>query len=88
MSIQTRLRETADIGGGGGSASADSAGLATNAAVYILSSANANLANSLVLLPGSSTTTHITGTNLYINAITSLGSATSTWQRHFAVMGG
>jgi len=71
LSIQTRLRETSDVNAGGGGSS-DSAGLATKDAVYILSSANANLANAMVLLPGSSTTTHISGTNLYINAVTSL----------------
>ena len=76
MSLQTRLRETSDVGGGGGGSS-DSAGLATNAAAYVLSSANANLTNSLVLLPGSSVTTHITGTNLYINAVTSLVASSS-----------
>lgn len=76
MSIQTRLRETSDVGGGGGGG-VDSAGLATNAAVYILSNANANLANAMVLLPGSSVTTHISGTNLYINATTSLLAASA-----------
>ena len=75
MSIETRLRETGPRGGGGGSS--DSAGLATNAAVYILSNANAGLANALVLLPGSSATTHISGTNLYINAVTSLFAGSS-----------
>ena len=56
---------------------AGSAGLATNAATYILSNANAGLANAMILLPGSSVTTHISGTNLYINATTG-GAAAST----------
>lgn len=51
--------------------SSNSAGLATNAATYILSSLNANLANAFIIQPGSSVTTHITGSNLYINATTS-----------------
>lgn len=56
---------------------ASSSGLATNAAVYILSSINANLANALIIQPGSSVTSHITGSNIYINAITSGGASTT-----------
>lgn len=70
MSIQTRLRETSDVGGGGGG-STDSAGLAGTGATYILSSLAVEFPDALYIKPGSSVTTHITGSNLFINATTS-----------------
>lgn len=76
MSIETRLRETAHVGGVGGGG--NSAGLAGTGATYILSSLNAGFPNALYIVPGSSVTTHITGSNLFINATTTGGSGTGT----------
>ena len=70
MSIETRLRETGPRGGGGGSSSGSTAGLATTGATFLLSSLTAEFPNALYIKPGSSATTHITGSNLFINAIT------------------
>lgn len=71
MSIQTRLRETSDVGGVGGASSGSTAGLANTSATYVLSSLDATLINALYIKPGSSVTTHITGSNMFINATTS-----------------
>lgn len=76
MSIETRLRETGPRGGGGGGSS-DSAGLAGKDAVYVLSTFNAEYVNAVYIRPGSSVTTHITGSNLFINATTSLFAGSS-----------
>ena len=57
------------------SASASSSGLAGKDAVYVLSSFNAEYTNAVYIRPGSSVTTHITGSNLFINATTSAGGA-------------
>jgi len=70
MSIETRLRETSNNPGGGGSASSSSSGLAGTDKFYLTTTAEGTLTNSLVLVPGSSATHHITGSNYYINAIT------------------
>ena len=70
MSLETRLRNTGQQGGGGGGSS-DSAGLAGTGATYILSSLAVQFPNALYIRPGSSVTTHITGSNLFINAVTS-----------------
>jgi len=56
---------------------AGSAGLAGKDAVYVLSSFNAEYTNAVYIRPGSSVTTHITGSNLFINAITGGGGASS-----------
>ena len=69
MSLETRLRNTGQQPGGGGSS--NSAGLAGKDAVYVLSSFNAEYTNAVYIKPGSSVTTHITGSNLFINAVTS-----------------
>lgn len=56
---------------------AGSSGLAGKDAVYVLSSFNAEYTNAVYIRPGSSITTHITGSNLFINAVTSLGASSS-----------
>jgi hypothetical protein len=50
----------------------NSGGLAGTGATFILSSLVAGWPNALYIKPGSSVTTHITGSNMFINATTSL----------------
>ena len=69
MTIETRVRDNSQPVGGGGSS--NSGGLAGTGATYILSSLAAGFPNALYIKPGSSVTTHITGSNLFINATTS-----------------
>jgi hypothetical protein len=52
------------------SAASTSAGLASIGNYYITSSLNSVLSNALVLQAGSSSTIHVDGSNMYINAIT------------------
>jgi len=66
MTIETRVRGNNPPSGGG-----DSAGLAGTGLTYVLSSFVSGYPNALYIKPGSSVTTHITGSNLFINATTS-----------------
>lgn len=78
MSIETRVRQTGNLGGGGGSALASSSGLAGTTPSYLLNSGNGTLPNSLILKAGSSVTLASDGTAVYITAITNAGGAASS----------
>ena len=71
MSIETRLRQTGNLGGGGGGGSSNSAGLAGTGGLYVVSSASPLLPNSRILTAGSSVTVVTDGTAIYVTAITS-----------------
>ena len=85
MSLETRLRNTGQQPGGGGG-SADSAGLAGTGATYVLSSLAVGFPNALYIRPGSSVTTHITGSNLFLNAITNASIANTAGLGSFALL--
>ncbi len=77
MSIETRVRQTGQIGGAGGGGSSTSSGLAGLNQLYVVTSASPQLTGSRILTAGSSVTIVTDATSVYITALTPGAAASS-----------